>query len=154
MENDPPDVVSNPASNGRRSFFKRLLQLLTGLWGAGFVVGAISYLKSPHGPRTAVEGAVEVGPLNELTPGNSRLVTDPQCPFWVMRATNGKIIALPAVCTHRRCILQWDGENQQLLCPCHHGVFDWNGNVLSGLPPRSLEPLSVTVKGGNIYVYL
>ena len=144
---------SGPVSPGRRTFFKRLSQVFAGFWAAGFVAGAMAYLKPPRRLDSRVEQAVEVGPLSEFSPGQGRLVTGSHKPFWVILAANKEIIALPAICTHLHCILEWDEKNRRLLCPCHRGAFDLNGNVLSGPPPRPLERLSVMVKGGHIYVY-
>lgn len=137
---------------GRRRFFKGLLAGLAGLWGVGLVSSLVLYLKAPQRHGGGLDSAVAVGSLDELPPGQGRMITGAHRPFWLVRSKAGELVALPAVCTHRRCILQWDGDNQ-LLCPCHQGIFDLNGNVLGGPPPRALEKLAVTVKGGKVYVY-
>ena len=150
LQNDPVGL----SSRGRRKFFKRLFQVFAVLWGAGFTAAAFSYLKLPQRLLPLVEQAVEVGPAGGFSPGEGRLVTGHHQPFWVVLADNEEFVALPAVCTHRHCILEFEEETGQLLCPCHQGVFDLNGNVLGGPPPRPLEVLSVTVKGGIVYVYV
>ena len=38
-------------------------------------------------------------------------------------------------------------------CPCHDGVFDKDGKVVSGPPPRDLDVYDVALEGDNIYVY-
>lgn len=148
MEEKPP--VGDP--QGRRRFFKGLLAGLAGLWGTGFVASLLLYLKAPRHHGAGLDSAVSVGMLEELPPGQGQMVTGAHRPFWLVRSKEGELVALPAVCTHRRCILQWDGGTQ-LLCPCHQGVFDLNGNVLAGPPPHALDKLAVTVKGGRVYVY-
>ena len=147
---DTPTNVTS--SRGRRSFFKILLQACAGLWGAGLVAGVFAYLKPPRRTQSSAQ-AVDIGPLDDLSPGQGRLVTGTHQPFWVILAPNGEVVALPAICTHLHCILEWDEATGRLICPCHLGAFDLNGNVLSGPPPRPLGPLTVTVKGGRVYVY-
>jgi cytochrome b6-f complex iron-sulfur subunit len=141
-----------PGPQGRRHFFKGLLAGLAGLWGTGLLASLVLYLKAPRRHGSGLDSAVAVGLLDELPPGQGQMVTGAHRPFWLVRSREGELVALPAVCTHRRCILQWDGGSQ-LLCPCHQGVFDLNGNVLAGPPPRALDKLAVTVKGGRVYVY-
>jgi len=154
VQKDPSSTSSGLASNSRRSFFKRLFQLFAGLWGAGVFAGIIVYIKEPRRLQILRERTVVVGALDQFSPGQGRLVTGSHDPFWVILARNDEIVALPAICTHLHCILEWDEKNGRLLCPCHLGAFDLNGNVLSGPPPRPLEPLSAMVKGGRIYVNL
>jgi cytochrome b6-f complex iron-sulfur subunit len=137
---------------GRRRFFKGLLAGLAGLWGAGLLSSLVLYLKAPRRSGAGLDSAVAVGLLEELPPGQGQMVTGAHRPFWLLRSREGELIALPALCTHRRCILKWDGD-KELVCPCHQGSFDLNGKVLAGPPPRPLEKLAVTVKGGRIYVY-
>ena len=137
---------------GRRRFFRGLLAGLAGLWGVGLASSLVLYLKAPQRHGSGLDSAVAAGSLDELLPGQGRMVKGAHRPFWLVRSKAGELVALPAVCTHRRCILQWDGA-KQLLCPCHQGSFDLNGNVLAGPPPRALEKLAVTVKGGKVYVY-
>ncbi len=147
MEEKPP--VEAP--QGRRRFFKGLLAGLAGLWGTGILTSLVLYLKAPR-QGAGLDSAVAVGLLDALPPGQGQMVTGAHRPFWLVRSKEGELVALPAVCTHRRCILQWNGGSE-LICPCHQGSFDLNGNVRAGPPPRALDKLAVTVKGGRVYVY-
>lgn len=47
--------------------------------------------------------------------------------------------ALSATCTHLGCQVRWDAATKNFRCPCHGGVFDTQGNVVSGPPPRPLD---------------
>jgi Rieske Fe-S protein len=51
--------------------------------------------------------------------------------------------ALSATCTHLGCQVRWDGATKKFRCPCHGGVFDAQGNVVSGPPPRALDRVEV-----------
>ena len=73
-------------------------------------------------------------------------------PFFVIRTNETTVLALSAVCTHVRCILNYDRERRALVCPCHDGHFDLRGNVLSGPPPRALRTYEVTLREGEVYV--
>jgi Rieske Fe-S protein len=54
-------------------------------------------------------------------------------------------------CTHLGCRLKPSGD--RLICPCHRGVFDLQGNPLSGPPQRSLPHFHVSSgKDGTVLV--
>ena len=139
---------------GRRAFLRRVIKVLAALWAGGLATASLSYLRLPQSLEPLSGGAVAVGPLDELQPGRGRLVTGAHRPFWIIRTDSGEAVALSAVCTHRRCILKFVPQAGRLECPCHGGAFDLNGNVLFGPPPRPLESLSVSIKGGRVYVYV
>jgi Rieske Fe-S protein len=52
---------------------------------------------------------------------------------------------LSAVCTHLGCSVRWDAGAGQYKCPCHGGVYDRDGRVVAGPPPRPLDRLPVRV---------
>lgn len=71
----------------------------------------------------------------------------------ILVRTGGQFYALSAICTHKwTCQVEWDGRRQQLLCPCHNGAFDLEGNVVAGPPPRPLQRWRVAVLGQNIHI--
>jgi Rieske Fe-S protein len=72
-------------------------------------------------------------------------------PVWVLHLKEGWS-AFSAICTHRGCIVHWDEKRQTLSCPCHAGLFDTNGNVLSGLPRRPLKRFRVSVVRDEIFI--
>jgi Rieske Fe-S protein len=43
-------------------------------------------------------------------------------------------------------------ERQQFFCPCHNGVYDKQGNVVSGPPPRPLDRYELKVDGEQIFM--
>ena len=50
------------------------------------------------------------------------------------------------------CTVQYDQEASVIWCACHNGKFDLNGRVISGPPPRPLEPYQVNVRGDEVIV--
>jgi cytochrome b6-f complex iron-sulfur subunit len=62
--------------------------------------------------------------------------------------------ALSTVCTHLGCRVYWEPEVPRFFCPCHEGVFDVNGDVISGPPPAPLRRYEVEEEEGALFVVL
>ncbi len=60
--------------------------------------------------------------------------------------------AFDAACTHMGCPVVADEKNGGFFCPCHAGVFDNDGNAISGPPEKPLERLRVTMSGSDFLV--
>jgi cytochrome b6-f complex iron-sulfur subunit len=142
------------ASLGRRTFLTRLSQAFLSLWGIGTAAAVAAYLRAPDRGERIAERIVRVGMLDDLPVGEARLVPHGTTPFYVVRMDATRLVALSAVCTHVRCILNYDRERKGLVCPCHDGRFDLSGNVLSGPPPRALPSYEVAVRAGEVFVHL
>lgn len=141
-------------STGRRRFLRRLSQGFLSLWGVGFLWVIASYLKPPKSRQGLADRVIHVGPLDALPVGAAHLVRHGREPVWVVRLDQENLFGLAAVCTHLHCVLEWDGEQRQLACPCHEGAFDMNGNVLLGPPPSALKRYRVETRLGEVYLHL
>ncbi|MFD1037754.1 ubiquinol-cytochrome c reductase iron-sulfur subunit [Virgibacillus byunsanensis] len=70
----------------------------------------------------------------------------------LIRLEKDKYVAYQNACTHLRCPVYWVKEEQEMVCPCHHGVFDVNnGAPTAGPPRRPLPEIVVEVNDGAIY---
>ena len=70
----------------------------------------------------------------------------------LIRLTEHKYVAYQNACTHLRCPVFWEKEEQQMLCPCHHGKFDVEtGDPTAGPPRRPLPAIEVKVEKGAVY---
>ncbi len=67
--------------------------------------------------------------------------------------TNSGFTAVDIKCTHQRCNVRWDSQRRVFVCPCHGGLFDAYGNVISGPPPRPLKRVGVKVLGNSVYLF-
>ncbi len=148
----PAPPADQPAS--RRRFLTWMSRAFLSLWGLGAVAAILAYLRPRERGERAAERLVSVGMLDALGVGQGRLVRHGTTPFFVVRLDASRVIALSAVCTHLRCILDFDRDRRTLVCPCHGGRFDLGGNVLSGPPPRPLPTYDVSVRAGEIFVEL
>ena len=72
--------------------------------------------------------------------------------FTLVRTGENDVKALSTVCTHLGCSVYWEADKERFYCPCHQGVFDSDGNVVSGPPPEKLASYETEIDGANIYI--
>jgi cytochrome b6-f complex iron-sulfur subunit len=153
-EQDAGPAAGPPAGEPatRRDFLKWLSGGFLGLWALGGAGALAAYLNSPKHGESSTDRIVSVGRLDDLHVGEARLVRHGVEPFYVLRTEAMNVVAMSAVCTHMRCILNYDRERKGLACPCHDGRFDLNGNPLSGPPRRVLPRYEVSIRAGEVFV--
>ena len=147
---------------GRRGFLVRLIQGTYAVIGAtlAFVVGG-AVIAPSFGRREAMwlhAGAAD--DLNENTPLPITLrVARPDGPSEVVDRRivylvkiGSEVRALDSTCTHLGCRTRFNPESQRIECPCHGGVYDVTGNVLSGPPPAPLRAMTTRVDNGQVMV--
>lgn len=88
-------------------------------------------------------------PVGQIPLGSSIVVDYKSTPVIVVNLNDG-VIAFNAACTHLGCLVKWIPEKQKFLCPCHAGVFDATGKVLSGPPPEPLRRISIEIEDDHI----
>ena len=135
----------------RRTFLQVLLK-----GGALALFGAtlypiIRYLAPPQGAESSVSSAV-AAKAGELAANSAKIFRFGNRPAILINTPQGELKAFSAVCTHLNCTVQYDGETSVIWCACHNGKYDLNGQVISGPPPRPLEPYQVNVRGDEIVV--
>lgn len=82
------------------------------------------------------------------TVGGVVLVND----IFIIRTGQSTYVALSRICTHRGCNIDYDSTGKNFVCPCHGGMYDLNGSVVSGPPPAPLERYQVYVSGSTLTV--
>jgi arsenite oxidase small subunit len=67
--------------------------------------------------------------------------------------TKGDLYAYNRVCTHLQCLVNYDAQNDQLVCPCHGSVFAGkDGTVVNGPARKALPTIEVDEEeNGDIY---
>ena len=132
----------------RRRFLGISLGFLGSLFAAGVIYPVLSFLIPPSLRKG---GEVVKVPKNELPPGGMKRFHIRGIPAVVINSKGG-YAAFSMVCSHLGCLVKWEGDKNQFLCPCHGAKFDTEGNVISGPPPRGLERLNVEEKEGEVWI--
>jgi nitrite reductase/ring-hydroxylating ferredoxin subunit len=94
-----------------------------------------------------------IGLVSELDRNGSMLFRYPteQDPCIAIRTLEGKIVAYSQVCTHLSCAVVYDRSEGSLFCPCHHGLFNLQGQPVAGPPTRPLPRITVEQRGDQLY---
>ena len=144
----------------RRSVLGRIL------WGVSALMGAIvAALIGDVTIRTSwddqLEDWVELGRINRLS-GTPQLfevsymkrrgwmVSRQKSTVFAYRNPEGVVRVLSSTCTHLGCSVRWLDERGEFECPCHGGLYDSAGRVLSGPPPTDLQQLPARVQKGKV----
>jgi cytochrome b6-f complex iron-sulfur subunit len=132
---------------------RRFLGACIGGIGAAFAAAVFYPLYRYLAPARAggEQGKVTI-PESDVPPDSAKFFDFRGSTGVLVRTKAGELIALSAVCTHLGCIVQWEKDKQDFLCPCHAGRYTAEGTVISGPPPRPLPKLAFTVANGTITV--
>ena len=142
-----PDKGTQPSDGaGPAGMSRRLTTVLLGTsllaTLTGFAGTALAYL-SPRkesggagGTLTARSGILKAG---DVADGQGTVARSSRGKILVVRRGE-ELLGLEATCTHLGCTVTWNGDSEEVECPCHGARYDIRGNVLRG-PAR--EPLQV-----------
>lgn len=143
MTGDPPKQ--------RRSLIRWLL-------GSGFVVSLTSFIYpvirflNPPPVSEAAVNEVVAGKVRELKPNTGKIVRFGNSPVLLVRISQTEWRAFSAVCTHLSCIVQYEPERSRIWCACHNGVYNLDGRVVSGPPPRPLHAYAVHIREDDVVI--
>jgi menaquinol-cytochrome c reductase iron-sulfur subunit len=146
----------------RRNFLVRIIQGTYGLIGAtlAFVVGGAVVAPSFGRRESMWLHAGDTASLEDGTPMPITLrVARPDGPSEVVDRkivylvkTGNEVRALDSTCTHLGCRTRFNSESRLIECPCHGGVYDVNGQVMSGPPPAPLRVMTTRIVGDKVMV--
>jgi Rieske Fe-S protein len=67
------------------------------------------------------------------------------------RTSEEEYVAYNQKCTHLSCAVYYSPEKNELICPCHNGVFSVrDGSVIQGPPPRPLPRVVLERRGADL----
>jgi Rieske Fe-S protein len=133
-------------------------RFLDGILGTGFASTVVAmvypvwrYLIPPASGEPATQSVV-AAQTSQLKANAGLVFKFGSKPGLLIRTPDGELQAFNAVCTHLQCTVQYKADTSQIWCACHNGLYDLQGNVVSGPPPRPLERLTVNQRGDDIVV--
>jgi len=118
---------------------------------ASFLYPVLRFVMPPAVPEAAVN-EVNAGNAQDLKPNSARMVKWGSRPVLLIRLSEAEWKAFSAICTHLDCTVQYQADRHQIWCACHNGLYDLNGRVVSGPPPRPLEEFTVHVRDEEVVI--
>jgi menaquinol-cytochrome c reductase iron-sulfur subunit len=152
----------HPSHDSRRSFLFRTIQGVHATIAAtlAYILGSAVLAPSLERRESMWLSAAD---LSGLTEGEPHVVTlrvarrdgateavDRRVVFLVR--SGDAVKALDSTCTHLGCRTRLNTDARQIECPCHGGVYDLSGQVVSGPPPHALGELPTRIDGTRILV--
>ena len=141
-------------NNGRRNF----LSWLTGLGSVAFL-GSIIYpaYKFIVPPESGEANVSQVKLPFTRSDINSEEKKAKTFKFGrklgiIILTGEGELKAMAATCTHLDCTVQYKTDTQQIWCACHNGLYDMQGNNISGPPPKPLTNFTVVIKNDKVFI--
>jgi len=132
------DRISADSLTTRRDYL-RIVATVSGGLAVGSTVVAAGVL-----PRHGDGSAAPLKVAERLLPGQAVAFNYPgeHDRAMAIRLADGSLVGYSTVCTHLACGVLWRkqrGDEGELYCPCHEGVFSARtGEVTAGPPPRPL----------------
>lgn len=143
---------------GRRNFIKKALYGVLALFGLGVLIPAVE-LFTPAGGREkelaffpllaeddVPRGGVKKAELSFAVSGKERrmrvfIVSSP-----------AELNVFSATCSHLGCLVNYQKDKREFVCPCHGGRYDLTGKNIAGPPPAPLTRLPVKNQDGMLFV--
>ena len=159
LERTPDDAPTL----ARRRFLSRVSFALSTLAAAVVGVPVIGFLVSPLTRKPPRAWRI-VGAVDQFKVGDTVSVSfDDASPLpwsgvtartaaWLRRDDESRFTAFSVNCTHLGCPVRWFKAPKLFLCPCHGGVYNADGTVAAGPPPKPLGRYPVRVRSGQVEI--
>jgi menaquinol-cytochrome c reductase iron-sulfur subunit len=160
---DPPGYFAGESMT-RRRVFTVLAQGVGGLAGAAVVLPAVGFAVAPIFER-GDERWESIGAVTDFVPENYRTVIFTETPgigdvgkttAYVRQGAEDlgedpdTYIAISTRCVHLGCPVRFFKDAGNFICPCHGGVYDFQGKVIGGPPVRPLDRFQTRVRDGQL----
>lgn len=158
--------MTTQGAEGQRLSRRRLLEwgvgIIAGLFSALLAIPLVGYLGSVLGQRTSQQWVrvCTLDQVNSTTPTQFRIAfrgenapqgyEDVRGVFVIRKGSD--VLAFTNVCTHMGCSVRWLDWRDQILCPCHGGMYDRWGNLIGGPPAHSLPLYVSRIEDNVLYV--
>lgn len=156
-------------STTRRTFLSYVVAAISSFMGILVGVPIIGYVTSPLQSKEKRGEWVTLGNVDEfnqqqapqmvnltITRQDGWVQVEEGRTCWVVLEDGGSLTVFNGRCTHLGCAYSWQTQGQysdEFHCPCHDGVFDKEGDVLDGPPPRPLDTLETKIENGTLQVF-
>jgi menaquinol-cytochrome c reductase iron-sulfur subunit len=162
---DPPGYFPGESMTRRRAFTVAV-QAIGGVAGAAVVLPAVGFAIAPIFHR-GKERWEAVGQVDDFTADSYKQVVFTLVPgigeagkttAYVRRGTqelneDPKVfIAISSRCAHVGCPVRFVQASGNFICPCHGGVYDFEGKRIGGPPVRPLDRFQTRIRGGKVEV--
>ncbi len=134
----------------RRNFLKVAIASFGTVTAGSFVYALVRFLSAL--PSRIAEANRLVILKSDIPSGEAKNFVFRNMPAIIINRPDKGFIALSRTCTHLGCLVEYHHAQQRLICPCHAGNFDLEGNVLSGPPPKPLTVIPFKIEGDKIVI--
>ena len=154
----------------RRSLFTGGAMAAGGVASAAFALPALGFALGPMFEKTEHERFQDVGKEQDFntqgyTPRVITLVDDAGeagkttvyiRKYDAVRDRKDKLgmpyVAISTRCMHLGCPVRYVAASERFICPCHGGVYQFDGSVGGGPPVRPLDRFETRVENGRVQV--
>jgi len=157
-----PDTSTPAKTPGRRRFITVALGGISTAIAAIIGVPLAGFFALPALKRSERRW-LEVGPVSDFVEGQIQKVLakplvaqvwpheTPRVALYAQSHGGRKFTLYHIHCTHVGCPVRWNAQAGRFFSPCHGGVFDKDGRVLAGPPPRPLDRYEYKIEQGVLY---
>lgn len=131
----------------RRSFLSMIFAVMGSISFGSLAYPFLKYLAPPKAEIKAGKQTIRKSDV-----GDAKEIIFQNTPAIIIDRPGKGYIALSRVCTHLGCLIEYDKQKKKLICPCHAGIFNLEGRVVSGPPPKSLTVFPLKVEGEDIVI--
>ena len=148
----------------RRNFLSLATTAIGGIIGIGVGIPAIAYLIGPSLQKQDTKNWIRISDISKVELGIPTLfkvnithqvgwtTNQEELAVYILTEDGKNFIALSNTCTHLGCHVRWITDKDEFQCPCHNGVFDKEGKVVAGPPPRPLDHYEIKVEDNQLYI--
>lgn len=133
----------------RRQLLKSSLAFLGTTTLVSFIYPASKFLIPP---KSNAKDSKIILEKDQIPPGTAKEVSYNDVPLVIINRRGSGFIALSRVCSHLGCLVGYDSFNGKLVCPCHAGEFDLEGNCLSGPATKNLARYPLKISENQITI--